>query len=111
MRAVRDVVVAFNNAITTHDLDGLAALMRNDHRFIDSAGHVVSGKVACLEAWRTFFAAFPDYRNHFDSFTVQGSTVSVVGRSSCSVAELCGPARWTADVANGLITRWQVVAL
>ena len=36
------------------------------------AGHVVSGKVACLEAWRTFFAAFPDYRNHFESFTSRG---------------------------------------
>ena len=31
---MRDVVVAFNNAITTHDLDRLAALMSNDHRVI-----------------------------------------------------------------------------
>ena len=39
MRAVRDVVVAFNNAITTHDLDRLAALMRDDHRFIEASHH------------------------------------------------------------------------
>ena len=34
--------------------------------------------------------------------------MSVLGWSSCSVAELAGPARWTADVADGLIFRWQV---
>ena len=64
-RLVLDVVIAFNDAINTHDVDRLAALMTDDHRFIDSAGQVVDGKQACVEAWRGFFAAFPDYRNHF----------------------------------------------
>ena len=83
-------------------------MMSDDHRFVDSTGRVLYGRAACIQAWRGFFAAFPDYRNHFESFTVQGTTVFVVGWSSCSVAELAGPARWTADIADGLISRWQV---
>ena len=108
MRAVDDVVVAFNDAINAHDLVGLAALMSDDHRFIDSAGQVLHGKAVCIEAWRGLFPAFSDHRNHFESLTVQGTTVCVVGWSSCSAPELSGPARWPADVVDGLIACRQV---
>ena len=101
-------MTAFNDAINAHDLHRLAALMADDYRFVDSAGLTITGKAACVEAWRAFFAAFPDYRNHFESLAVEGTTVLVVGWSTCSAAELSGPARWSADVVNGLITRWQV---
>jgi hypothetical protein len=59
------VVLAFNDAINRGDLPGLGRLMADDHRFIDTAGNTCTGKPACLEAWRGFFAAFPDYRNVF----------------------------------------------
>ena len=57
------VAAAFNEAINTRDLDRLAGLMTDDHTFVDSAGGTVAGKPACVEAWRGFFEAFPDYRN------------------------------------------------
>jgi hypothetical protein len=107
MRAVRDVVVAFNNAITTHDLDRLAALMSNDHQFIDSAGrqgrvppgvaHVLRSVSRLPQPLRVVHSRGVD--------RVRGRPVVMLG------GRLCGPAQWSPDVANGLITRWQVNAL
>jgi ketosteroid isomerase-like protein len=102
------VVVAFNECINARDLDGLTSMMTDDHEFVDSAGAVVAGKAACVEAWRGFFDAFPDYRNVFASVLADGDTVTVVGRSECSEPSLVGPARWTATVRAGRIARWQV---
>jgi ketosteroid isomerase-like protein len=102
------LVVAFNDRINARDLDGLAALMTDDHTFIDPAGAAVTGSGACTEAWRGFFAAFPDYRNVFTATTVDGDTVVVTGYSTCSEPALAGPARWTATVRNGKVARWQV---
>ncbi len=103
------IVVAFNEAINARDLVGLGQLMHEQHRFIDSAGATVEGKIACIEAWRGFFDAFPDYRNVFDD--VHGDArgaVEVRGRSECSTPALDGPARWRALVQDGLVIQWQV---
>lgn len=103
------VVLAFNDAINRRDLPGLEHLMADDHRFIDSAGGTVAGRPACLDAWRGFFASFPDYRNVFDSVrSVGAGVVEVTGRSECSEPVLAGPARWRATVADGLVVEWHV---
>jgi ketosteroid isomerase-like protein len=103
------VVLAFNAAINRRDLPGLGRLMADDHRFIDTAGNTFTGKPACLEAWRGFFASFPDYRNVFDNVrSSPGGIVETHGRSECSIAALAGPARWRAVVANGLVVERQV---
>lgn len=104
-----EVVRRFNDRITVADLDGLAALMSDDHVFVDTAGGRTEGKPACVEAWRGFFAAFPGYLNTFETVVADGADVTAVGRSDCpGTAELTGPARWTATVAAGLVSRWQV---
>jgi SnoaL-like domain len=104
-----DVVRAFNAAINDRDVDSLAALMTATHRFVDADGGTVVGKAACVEAWRGFFAAFPDYRNIFETLTDDGhGVVTVGGRSVCSVAVLDGPARWRAEVIGALVDEWRV---
>jgi len=103
------VVVAFNDAINRRDLAALSALMTDGHRFIDSAGSVVDGKPACVEAWRGFFSAFPDYRNVFDDVRADDAgVVEVRGRSECSTEELAGPAEWRVVVRGGLVEEWRV---
>ena len=100
---------AFNDGINAGDVDTLARLMTDDHRFVDTEGAAVEGKAACLEAWRGFFAAFPDYRNVFDQVASDGHDgVDVVGRSECSEPLLRGPARWHAVVRDGLVAEWHV---
>jgi ketosteroid isomerase-like protein len=103
------VVVAFNDAINRRDLAALTDLMHDDHRFIDATGASLDGKAACVDAWRGFFEAYPDYRNVFDE--VHGDPEGIVhvrGRSECSVVELDGPARWTATVRDARVAIWHV---
>ena len=104
-----EVVGAFNDAINRCDLDGLAALMTDDHRFTDAAGGHVDGKPACVDAWRGFFASFPDYRNVFTDVGHDGDgVVTVRGHSTCSVPELDGPACWRAVVVDDRVQSWHV---
>ncbi len=106
---MKDVVVAFNDAINTGDLARLEALMSDDHRFVDAPGGEVRGRTACLDAWRGFFAGFPDYRNVIDHVReVAPGEVVATGRSACSDPRLDGPARWSASVVDGQVLRWQV---
>ncbi|WP_433788860.1 DUF4240 domain-containing protein [Actinoplanes sp. CA-252034] len=108
----RFVVEAFTERINDRDLDGLAALMTDDHTFVDAEGTTVTGRAQCIAAWRRFFAAFPDYRAHVDTLTAAGGGVLAVGgRSECSDLALAGPTRWNAVVGFGKVARWQVEAV
>ena len=103
------VVELFNDRISAADLDGLAALMTPDHQFVDTAGARISGRPACVEAWRGFFAAFPGYRNTFASLTELDSVVTVVGYSECpGQPSLEGPALWTVHLRGDLVSSWRV---
>ena len=104
------VVLRFNQAINARDLSALGALMTDDHRFIDSEAKPIEGRGATTNAWRGFFSAFPDYRNEFTTVCSRGDVVFVLGRSSCSLPALDGPAIWKASVRGGLIAEWRVYA-
>ena len=108
-RSVRaTVALRFNECIKRRDLEGLAALMTDDHAFIDAADNKTHGKDRCLQAWRRFFESFPDYRNIVESVTTTGDSAIVVGRSECSDERLRGPALWSARVRAGLLSEWRV---
>ena len=103
------VAVRFNEMINAGDVDGLATLMSDDHTFIDTTGHAVSGKQACLAAWRGFFDAFPTYRNLFDHVRCTDGIVTIAGRSTCTDhPDLDGPALWTAVIEEALVSEWRV---
>jgi ketosteroid isomerase-like protein len=102
------ITTQFNEHISNHDLDSLAALMTDDHTFIDTAGHAIRGKSQCLEAWRAFFTSFPDYRNVFESSAVEDNRVVVIGRSNCSDVRLEGPALWVATASDDKLAEWRV---
>lgn len=82
--------------------------MTDSHTFIDTAGNVVAGKQAVIEAWRGFFKAFPDNRNAFENWKVDASIVTVSGRSHCSDKRLEGPALWKAVVSDQALVEWRV---
>jgi ketosteroid isomerase-like protein len=102
------IVMWFNECINRRDLGGLSRLMTDDHVFIDSANNTILGRERCVEAWRGFFAAFPDYRNHFEHVVLSGGKAVIVGCSVCSDARLAGPALWTANIEGQLIAEWHV---
>jgi ketosteroid isomerase-like protein len=102
------IVMSFNECITRRDIDGLSRLMTDDHVFIDAANNTISGKERCVEAWRRFFDAFPDYRNHFEHVSVAEDKAVIIGHSVCADTRLAGPALWTAKIAGELIAEWRV---
>ena len=102
------VALEFNSRINGRDLDGLADLMPDDHTFVDTEGNVISGKPDCLNAWRGFFQAFPDYRNIIESLTARGDLVVLAGHSVCPQPALAGPALWTAMIRDGRVAEWRV---
>jgi uncharacterized protein (TIGR02246 family) len=107
--STRRVAIAFNEAINSRDLEALAALMTDDHTFVDPAGTVVAGRDAVVAAWEGFFGSFPDYRNIWSEVTSEDHEVTAVGRSVCSnEPALDGPAIWTAMARDGKISEWRV---
>lgn len=101
------VALRFNEKINARNLEGLYNLMTEDHIFIDSENDVDEGKAVMTERWRNF-ASFPDYRNIFTQVIVRENRVIMVGYSTCSYGPLDGPAIWTANVRNGLISEWRI---
>jgi ketosteroid isomerase-like protein len=104
-----DIMMAtlrFNEKINERDLEGLVALMTDDHTFIDNSGDVYKNM---KEGWREFFENYPDYRNVFTSVTVEDNVVVMLGYSTCS-NEPClnGPSMWTAKVHDGRVSEWRV---
>jgi ketosteroid isomerase-like protein len=102
------IALQFNECINCGDLEGLAALMTDDHTFIDAANAAVHGKEHVVEAWKRFFALFPDYRNIFDRIESRDHLVTIRGRSTCSEQLLDGPALWTAKVRGDKVAEWRV---
>lgn len=103
------LAIRFNECISARDVEGLAHLMSEDHTFVDTAGTAIAGRAACLDAWRAFFGAYPEYRNVFGAFTTQGRVVAIAGYSVCpSHPELEGPALWSAVVQGDRLSEWHV---
>ena len=64
------IVKAFNDCINNQDIDGLAALMSEDHTFIDRDGSSHGPKSHMVEGWKQFFEMFALYKNTFDKINI-----------------------------------------
>lgn len=60
MMTNKETILAFTDRINAHDVDGLAALMSDDHTFIDAHGNQVSGRERMTAGWHGYFEWFPD---------------------------------------------------
>jgi ketosteroid isomerase-like protein len=105
-----DVVREFIGRINEHDVNGLTAVLTEDHRFIDSLGSVFFGRDTLRIGWADYFRLVSDYRITVDELADAGSSLllagSVEGRSAG--VEWKVPAAWRAVVRDGLIAEWQV---
>lgn len=106
----RVCALRFNEAISRGDLEALEGLMAADHALVCYGSVDASGREASLEAWRSFFAAYPGYRNRMAVVVSDGGLVAMAGSSECPrEPELEGPALWSARVEDsGLLSEWRV---
>jgi ketosteroid isomerase-like protein len=102
------IVRAFNDSINNQDLEGLAALMHEDHTFIDRDGTSHGAKSHMVKGWKQFFGMFPDYRNTFDQIKAAEDRVFVLGSAYWSEEEPFDPVIWSALIKDGLVMEWRI---
>ncbi len=111
--AARKVAKAFVERINAGDVAGLAALMTEDHRFVDSLGNVVAGREAMRQGWVGYFDMVPDYRLVMDDWFCEGSFVVMLGTASGTYSpdrSLNPENRWTTPTAIRAVIRENQVA-
>jgi len=117
----RAVAVALEivNRINRHDVGGLAAIMSEDHRFIDSLGQAVDGRERMEKGWLTYFDWFPDYRIKVDEILSNGNVVALFGTAEGTFlvnGKLLAenhwkiPAAWKAVIRGEQVSEWSVYA-
>lgn len=108
-------VKQFIAAINRQDVEGIYALMHDDHVFVDSQGNKLSGKDTMKEGWQGYFSWFPDYNITITDIFDKGDTFVAIGFAGASYkgnAEATWriPAAWKAVIKNNKISHWQVYA-
>lgn len=99
----------FNECINARDLDGLAALMTDDHAFIDRDDGRHEGKGRMTRGWREFFDQFPDYRNTFTRVQSDGDRVAALGYAEWTSEGEPDHVIWTALIRDDLVAEWRVL--
>ena len=114
-----DIALEFVSRINRHDVAGLAALMTEDHRFVDGLGQEVRGRERMAEGWRGYFAWFPDYSVRVEHALSGGNVVALMGTAQGTYC-VSGrtptenhwqiPAAWKAMIRNECVAEWRVYA-
>ena len=112
---MKETVLAFIDRINAHDIEGLAALMSDDHTFVDAHGNEVSGKEKMIAGWRGYFEWFPDYQIEITDVFEDGDRLALFGFAGGSYQSKPTeswrlPAAWKAIVKDDHVTLWQVFA-
>jgi ketosteroid isomerase-like protein len=119
MKNAADVALEFVGRINRHDVAGLAALMTEDHRFVDGLGQEVRGREPMEKGWLGYFAWFPDYAIKVDDTLSRGNVVALFGTAQGTYAAKGNllaeahwqiPAAWKAVVREERVAEWRVYA-
>ena len=111
------VVESFVARINAQDVDGLCALMTEDHCFVDSMGGELDGLDVLRQAWTKYFAMVPDYEVVLEEVFQDGSHIGAFGIARGTYApkgELRAenrwstPAAWRAEVRGKKVALWRV---
>jgi ketosteroid isomerase-like protein len=111
----KETILAFIAGINAHDVEGLGALMSDDHTFIDAHGNQVSGREKMSAAWRGYFEWFLDYYIEVTDVFEEGENFAMFGFAGGSFKNKESeswrlPAAWKASVKDGRVALWQVFA-
>ena len=99
----------FNECINARDLDGLVALMTDDHAFVDRDNGRYEGKDRMSSGWRDFFDQFPAYRNTFVRVQSAEDLVAALGYAEWTAGGERDHVVWTATIRDDLVAEWRVL--
>jgi ketosteroid isomerase-like protein len=109
------VVERFIDCINRGDVDGLGALMTDDHQLCVFDEAPLEGRAANIEAWRGYARAFPRYVIYPHSLAEKAGVVAVLGHTTGShlglpdVEEQRLTLIWIAEVCDGQLRAWRLV--
>jgi ketosteroid isomerase-like protein len=99
----------FNECINARDLEGLTALMTEDHAFVDRSGDRHEGKDDMSTGWKSFFGEFPEYRNTFWRIQSVDDLVVVLGHAEWTAGGERDHVIWTATIRDDHVAEWRVL--
>ncbi len=108
-------VIGFVDCVNRADIEGLAALMTEDHQLVVRDEPPLKGRQANIEAWIGYFTSFPSYVIHPRHLAADGDRVAMVGTTSGSHLDLPDDEEqllevvWVAEVVDGRLASWQIV--
>jgi uncharacterized protein (TIGR02246 family) len=117
--SAESVAQAFVRAINRQDVEALAELMTEGHRFIDSLGTVVVGRETMRAGWAGYFRMVPDYSIAVEETFCDGPVVVMLGVAQGTYApdgqlreenRWKTPAAFRAFVEDGKVAEWRVYA-
>jgi hypothetical protein len=107
-------VVRFIDCINLGDVHGLGDLMSDDHQLVVLDEPPLVGRAANVDAWKGYFAAFPEYVIYPRHIATAGRNIAVLGATTGSHLglpdedEMQLDVIWLAETSAGRLTRWQV---
>jgi uncharacterized protein (TIGR02246 family) len=108
----KEVTQMFLERINAGDADGLAALMTDDHTFVNAVGAELAGRDVARDAYAEYFRERPDFKILVDAMAVSGDGVAIVGttQGSCDdpAAERRSTCVWTTRVRDGLVAEFRL---
>jgi uncharacterized protein (TIGR02246 family) len=108
-----EIALNFVDCINRQDVEGLAALMTEDHTFIGyERGDRAQGREVMARGFAGYFAAFPDYRIQVSKVLRSGDDIAIIGTTTGSHVAPELEARetliWTARFEGGLVAEWRI---
>ncbi|MBN1967071.1 MAG: nuclear transport factor 2 family protein [Anaerolineae bacterium] len=116
MFEAENIVLAFIDAINSHDVEAICALMTRDHVYVDAANDRFQGIGMMAAVWDGLFRWFPDYEIRVEQMIYQTDKVAVFGSLSGTYAvrgELDAsrfwevPAAWKAVIHDNHVREWR----
>jgi uncharacterized protein (TIGR02246 family) len=117
--SVSSVARTFVDAINRQSAEAIAAIMTDDHAFIDSLGTRVGGRQRVKAGWETYFRMVPDYTVTIDETFVDGAVVVMLGSAQGTYSadgvvrpenKWSTPAAWRALIHGSQVAKWRIYA-
>jgi uncharacterized protein (TIGR02246 family) len=117
--SAESVAQAFVRAINRQDVEALAELMTEGHRFVDSLGGVTEGREKMRAGWAGYFRMVPDYTIAVEETLSDGPLVIMLGMVQGTYTadgklkpenHWRTPAALRAFIEEGKVAEWRVYA-
>ena len=113
---VVETAFRFVECINRQEVERLAEMMTEEHRFEDPSCDTYVGRGSMEEGWTDYFQMCPDYTIHVSDFHQQGNRVFLMGQTTGSHLDLPWREEFRdkvigiADIQGQQLSLWKIIA-